>query len=126
MKKNKKVVVKKSSIKNAGLGVFAVSEIKKDEKLGEYLGKILTPDQYVKLENKTYGFQVSKNGKPIHFINGNRKLWPSLINGAKTKKQMQMVNVFAYQYRKKIFIKSLCTIKPGEELILNYGKSYWL
>lgn len=126
MKKNKKVVVKKSSIKNAGLGVFAVSTIKESEKIGEYTGKILTPKKYSTLKNTNYCFQVSINGKPLHYIDGNRKSLTSLINGAKNKTQMKLVNVMAYQYRKKIFLKALRLIKPGEELILDYGKSYWI
>lgn len=126
MKKNKKVVVKKSSIKNAGLGVFAVSTIEKGEKIGEYTGKIVTVKDYSGLKNTEYCFQVSINGKPLHYIDGNRKYWPSLINGAKTKTQMKLVNVMSYQYRKKIFLKALRSIKPGEELILDYGKSYWV
>lgn len=126
MKKNKKVIVKKSSIKNAGLGVFAVSTIEKGERLGEYTGKIVTVKDYSRLKNTEYCFQVSIKGRPLHYIDGNRKSWPSLINGAKTKTQMKLVNVLAYQYRKKIFLKALRSIKPGEELILDYGKSYWV
>ena len=120
------IMIKKSSIPGAGQGVFATETIKKGKNLGEYSGARLNLDQFLKKKNTDYCFEINrKNKKPIYVDGKIRGSWLSKINGAKTSKEKKKINVFAYQYNEKIYFKTTKNIKNGQELLIDYGNSYW-
>jgi SET domain-containing protein len=128
---SKNLEIKKSTITGAGLGAFARSLIKKGEKIGEYTGELLTINEYESLKDKSYIFEVGKKFEGRYYtfyINGKNKKYASslrYINGAYGKKKTQQINCEAYQYAEKIFYRATKNIKPGEELFVDYGDSYW-
>lgn len=128
---SKLVEIKSSNIEGANLGAFSKRDIKEGTRLGAYEGVELNYDDYMKLEDQTYVFEVGKkqNGRYIIFYidasdaqNGNELRY---VNGAKTPEQQAMINLRAYQYKEKIYYKATRDIKAGEELIIDYGDNYW-
>ncbi|MBC61373.1 MAG: hypothetical protein CMP11_02870 [Zetaproteobacteria bacterium] len=127
-----KIVIKKSSIKNAGKGIFTKEKLKAKLKIGQYKGRLISKKIYNTLSDTRYTFELSKKiGKSykLFYIDAQNKKesnWLRYINGAKTKHQKKMINIEAYQYNEKIFYRTTKEIKAGAELIIDYGDSYWL
>jgi SET domain-containing protein len=120
------ITIKKSSIPGAGLGVFAVQAIKKGKRLGEYSGEQLNLGQFLKKKNTDYCFEINRKNKPPFYIDGKfRGSWHSKVNGAKTNTEKKKINVVTYQYNQKIYFKTVKNIKKGQELLIDYGESYW-
>ena len=121
------IKIKKSKIKNAGLGAFAKKNIKKGIFLGEYVGEVLDYETAQKLDNKKYLFRIKMNDVPSYYINATERSgnWTRYINGVKTKHQLKKQNVLYYQFNERIYIKTITDIKKGEELLVNYGNTYW-
>ncbi len=134
-------IIKKSEISdNAGLGVFANKNFKKNTKLGEYKGKEIfinswsQADKYNQLKDKindtSYIFLIFDGKKPYKIIDAGNSIdsnltnWTRYINGAKTVKQKKKINAEFYQYDKRAFIKSIKDIQKGDEIILNYGPGW--
>jgi len=117
-----------STLPNAGQGLFAAIDIEAGIRLGEYTGKILSPEQYKRLTNRDYVFQVTlwKKNKTIYIdAKHEKKCLMRKINAAKTHRQHALVNCYTYQYNSRIFFKTSRQIKKGEELICTYGNTYW-
>ena len=126
-KKSKKLhLLNRSNIRNAGIGAFANINIKKGTLLGEYKGNYVSKQQFERMRNTNYIFQVNKRGKIHHYIDGRRGNWITRINGAKTALQVRKINVECYQYGQKIYYKAKKNIKKGEEFIIYYGDEYWI
>ena len=134
-------IIKKSEISdNAGLGVFANKNFKKNTKLGEYKGKEIfinswsQADKYNQLKDKindtSYIFLIFDGKKPYKIIDAGNSIdsnltnWTRYINGAKTVQQKKKINAEFYQYDKRAFIKSIKDIQKGDEIILNYGPGW--
>lgn len=134
-------IIKKSEISdNAGLGVFANKNFRKNTKLGEYKGKEIfinswsQADKYNQLKDKindtSYIFLIFDGKKPYKIIDAGNSIdtnltnWTRYINGAKTVKQKKKINAEFYQYDKRAFIKSIKDIQKGDEIILNYGPGW--
>lgn len=121
------IKIKKSKIRNAGLGTFAKKNIKKGIFLGEYVGEELDYNTVYNLYNKKYLFKIIMKNKPSYYINATEKHgnWTRYINGVKTKHQQKKQNVKYYQFNERIYIKTIMDIKKEDELLANYGKTYW-
>ncbi len=127
-----KFSISPSRITQAGLGLFAKKSLAKNTRLGHYEGELKTSEEFENLRDTSYTFEVTRkvgNRYKLFYIDAkNKKKSNSLryINGAKTARQKARVNVKAYQYRGEIYYKTLRKILPGEELLLDYGDSYWV
>jgi SET domain-containing protein len=129
---DKKTVIKKSTIPNAGNGLFAVVKIKKGEIIGELGGRLVAADavpkdrhylaaipecarqnagQYRYIDSKDYGAHVSR----INFA-------PKQINGIETHFQNAAIKQLC-QHPYFIFL-ALRDIEPGEEIWSSYGPKY--
>jgi SET domain-containing protein len=129
---DKRTVVKKSLIPNAGNGLFAVTKIKKGEVIGELGGRLVTENNYPSgnhyiasiaecawkeshpykyLDSKDYGANVSR----INFA-------PSKINDIETHFQ----NAQTKQLCKHPYFVFVATkdISAGEEIWSTYGPNY--
>lgn len=115
-----------STIRGAGEGVFAMEDLSKNTRIGEYTGKILNQRQHDRLADTSYIFAVNLPDKTQFYIDGkhSKSLMPK-INGAKTKLQQKKINVMAYQYAQRIYYKTTKRVKRGTELIIDYGDEYW-
>lgn len=128
----KKTVIKKSTIPNAGNGLFAAVKIKKGEVIGELGGRLVTADAMPKdthylagipecawekaapyryIDSKDYGAHVSR----INFA-------PQKINGIDTHFQNAAIKQLC-QHPYFIFM-ALRDIEPGEEIWSSYGPHY--
>ena len=126
------ILIKNSTVKSAGKGVFAKTLIPKGKRLCSYEGELLSEQEFDKRSDTSYVFEVQKkvSGKyKLFYIDARKKKysnWARYVNGVKTPFQKKKnLNVRAYQYNEKIFYKTTRNIKEGEELFIDYGDSYW-
>ncbi|XP_053387483.1 zinc finger protein 271-like isoform X2 [Mercenaria mercenaria] len=116
------LVVKNSSIKGAGLGVFTEKEIPARVMFGPYGGVIVTDPE--KAHKSGYCWQIYKDGKPSHFVDAQDKVhsnWMRYVNCA-TSEEVQ--NLVAFQFKGGIYYRSYKTIAAGTELLCWYGTEY--
>jgi hypothetical protein len=100
-----------------GLGLFATRPIKKRARLLEYVGPILTYEEALRAERRgnRYLFEVSKN----RTIDGtSRRNVSRYINHSCNPNSEPVI------YQGRVFIKTLRAIKPGEEIVYDYGVDY--
>jgi SET domain-containing protein len=120
--------VKKSSLPNAGKGLFTDRAIKKGTKIIEYKGEIIDWKEYEKrvLEDKDgYLFYISKTrcidafSTPQHkarYANDAQGL--SRVKGKKNNSSYEVID-------NKCYIMAERDIEAGEEIFVNYTKEYW-
>ena len=102
-----------------GLGLFATQPIKKGVKIIQYFGPLLDSknEKHDAIENK-YLFQISKRWT----VDGSvRKNIARYINHACKPNAESDVN----PAKKKIIIRSIKKIEPGEEINYDYGTEYF-
>jgi SET domain-containing protein len=100
-----------------GLGLFATRPIKQKTRIMEYRGPILDHETAVRAENRgnRYLFEVSKN----RTIDGTPR-----SNIARYANHSCNPNCEPVIWRGRVFIKTLRNIKPGEEIVYDYGTDY--
>lgn len=127
------VEIKKSNIKKAGYGAFAKKFIKKGTRLSDYKGERIDSTnihnyELSKLETSDYRMIVGDFPNTIiidsqdAFID--KTNWTRFVNSTKSINDASL-NMYSYQYNKKIYFKSLRDINPGEELLIYYGCKFW-
>lgn len=100
-----------------GFGLFATRPIKKRTRIAEYKGPILDSEAADRAERRgnRYLYEVSKNrtidGTPRH-------------NVARYANHSCNPNAESITWRGRVFIKSIRDIKPGEEIVYDYGTDY--
>jgi len=112
MQQIKKFLVKKSA---TGLGLYSNLQIKKDEFVIEYTGKILTSKE----ANEKGGKYLFELNSRITIDGSGRENLARYINHSCRP------NCEAIIENKHILIYSIKQIKKGEELTYNYGKEYF-
>jgi len=100
-----------------GFGLFATRPIKKKARITEYRGPILDYETAQRAENRgnRYLFEVSKH----RTIDGTPR-----YNVARYANHSCNPNAEPIVWRGRVFIKSLRNIKPGEEIVYDYGTDY--
>ncbi|HZQ12441.1 MAG TPA: SET domain-containing protein [Pseudolabrys sp.] len=100
-----------------GFGLFATRPIKKKTRIVEYRGPILDYEAAQRAENRgnRYLFEVSRN----RTIDGTPR-----YNIARYANHSCNPNAEPVIWRGRVFIKSLRPIKPGEEIVYDYGIDY--
>lgn len=111
-KLNTKVKVKRSY---AGLGLFAIQNIKKSEVVIEYIGNILNDEEVEKKANQ-YLFEVKKNKT----IDGSVR-W----NIARYINHHCKGNAESEIRKGQVFIIATKNIKEGEEIGYDYGEEFY-
>jgi SET domain-containing protein len=104
--------IKRSS---TGLGLFATRRIPKGKKIVEYIGPRV-PNEIVDQSNGKYFFGVTKKWS----IDGS-----SRDNVARYVNHSCAPNAEAIISKNRVWIWSRKTIKPGEEIVYDYGKEYF-
>lgn len=133
---NNNFKVKKSNIKNAGFGLFAKTNIKKNEKILNYQGEPLEQWYYEALEHKESIFtgvkiNIPKIGNCVY--RGIPNTLGVFINSVLKENDANVEFIIDYNKIKKetingdglISIYTKKEIKKGEELFLFYGKDFW-
>jgi uncharacterized protein len=100
-----------------GLGLFATRPIKKKARIAEYKGPILDHEEADRAERRgnRYLYEVSKN----RTIDGTPR-----GNLARYANHSCNPNAESVIFRGRVFIKALRDIKPGEEIVYDYGTDY--
>jgi hypothetical protein len=118
-----KVKVKKSGIREAGLGLFTTVARKKDEKIVDYKGVVTShnPDN-----DSAYVIQVTKN-KFIDAENPLHSGYGRYANDARPA-DLPLKNNTKFSYnptQQKCVLKAAKPIKANSEVLVPYGRSYW-
>jgi SET domain-containing protein len=100
-----------------GFGLFATRPIKKYARIVEYKGPILDVEDAERAERRgnRYLYEVSKH----RTIDGTPR-----SNVARYANHSCNPNAESVVWRGRVFIKALRTIKPGEEIVYDYGTDY--
>ena len=121
------LLIKKSTIPNAGKGLFSKTTIKKDTIITQYTGELLTAKQF------TTRYQTPTHAKYVFKINFNHFIDAICSNSgvgryANTKTVRSQNNAtFTINYKTKpptANIKATKTIPPNTEIFVHYGPSY--
>ena len=100
-----------------GFGVFASQEIRKRARIAEYRGRLLPTPEAERIEagGNRYLFEINSrwtiDGTP-------RRNFARYINHSCNP------NAEAYIIKRRVFIRALRRIKPGEEITYDYGRDY--
>ncbi|MBS1662382.1 MAG: SET domain-containing protein [Bacteroidetes bacterium] len=122
----KQLVVKRSTLKGAGKGLFTNIDIPRGKKIVEYKGKVTS---WKEVDDKKglngYIYYVSKD----HVIDASetKEALARYANDAKGLSQTEGIrNNCTYEIEgKKVYIKAMKNIPAGSELLVGYGKEYW-
>ena len=119
--------IKTSTIKNAGKGAFTNIYLPKGTVLNYYRGKKLTKKQYDLLpEHKTdYIWELSTPTGGVTYVDGKDKKKSNWLRYLNDPKKDSRLNVEPYQYKQKIYYRTIKNVKPGQELFISYGDEYW-
>lgn len=121
-----KLVIKKSTLPGAGKGLFTKSFIPSGTRIIEYKGRVTTWSEVKEKEaDNVYIMYVNRN----HVINAQpyRKALARYANDAKGVGKIKGLrnNAVYTTVKKRVYIKATRDIKAGEEILVDYGKSYW-
>jgi len=100
-----------------GLGLFATRPIRKNTRIAEYKGPLLTFDDAEKAEARgnRYLYEVNKRWT----IDGKAR-----SNVARYANHSCNPNADSYNVKLRVFIRAIKNIKPGEEIVYDYGTDY--
>lgn len=121
------VEVRESTIKGAGMGLFAKVDMPTGTRLpAPYRGRRLTWEQFRRLKDPRWCYTLDegrhwavdgkqlKRGNPLRYV-----------NGAKTPSQRRRVNVVGLKFDKQIWFVTASPVKKGAEFLISYGPGYW-
>ena len=128
-KQKKGLQVKKSKIKNAGLGLYATKDFQKGQKIADYGGVVVSYSQYEK-NPSGYGIHINKkevlDGKSTQsglarYANNCRK-----ANKQKGECVRNKAKIKVNTRTKKGTLRATAKIKKGEEIFTSgYGEKWW-
>jgi SET domain-containing protein len=122
------LVVKKSTIPKAGKGLFVTRDVKKDERIVEYLGEIITWEECdVRAEKDEGGYVFYINRKKCIDAFHTPEALARYANDANGLVKIEGVrNNCVYEiYKNRGWIKATKNIKAGSEIFVSYGAQYW-
>jgi SET domain-containing protein len=118
--------IKKSSIKNAGKGVFTKRNFKKEEVICEVIGEVVKVKNYIQRIEKCLtveGYAIEITSKR-YLDTYHTEQCAKYINDA-YKSNFKNNCEFIIDENEKIYVVALSNIMNGEELFITYGKEYW-
>jgi SET domain-containing protein len=100
-----------------GLGIFATRFIKKRTRLAEYKGPLISNEEAIRRENRGNRYLYEINSRWT--IDGTPR-----SNIARYFNHSCNPNAESVIVGKRVFIKSIKNIEPGEEIVYDYGTDY--
>ena len=100
-----------------GLGLFATRPIKKRSRIAEYKGPLLTTKQALKAETRGNRYLYEINSRWT--IDGSPR-----SNIARYFNHSCNPNSETYNVKHRVFVRAMRNIKPGEEIVYDYGRDY--
>jgi hypothetical protein len=124
---DKHLYIKKSTLHNAGKGLFTKVHIPKGTKITEYKGEILTWREVEKMADYRNGYVFYFSKKYVIDAWKTRKGVAHYSNDAKGLTRVEgMKNNSEYDTEKrKCFIVAIKDIPAGSEILVGYGAEYW-
>jgi hypothetical protein len=122
----RQLIVKRSTLKGAGKGLFTIRDIPRGTKIAEYKGKVSNWKEVDSKEGSNgYIYYVNRD----HVIDA-RPVKDAVARYANDAKGLARVdgvtNNCTYIIEgRKVYIKSMRHIPGGSELFVGYGKEYW-
>ncbi|HQZ11797.1 MAG TPA: SET domain-containing protein [Devosia sp.] len=98
-----------------GLGLFAETDIPKGACIIEYVGRVLTDEEYDRSRSR-YLFDLG-NGKVLEGA--------TRANKARYINHSCRPNCESEVHKGRIFIHAIKKVRAGDELVYNYGKEYF-
>jgi len=124
------LAIRPSRIRGAGQGLYAIRPLRAGQMLPvPYRGKALSKEQVKRLRDGSYLFLLTEDtpgpvaGLDARYVKRDNPL--RYCNGARTPQQKRKVNVKASQRNGQVYFAAKRPIKSGEELIIDYGPTYW-
>jgi SET domain-containing protein len=122
----KQLIIKRSTLKGAGKGLFTTRDIPKGKKIVEYKGNIVTWKEVDSRDGLNgYIYYVNRN----HVIDAypTKEHLARYANDAKGIVRTEgLNNNCTYQIEGvRVFIYAMKNIPAGSELFVGYGKEYW-
>lgn len=122
------LIIKSSTLPNAGKGLFTTKAIKKSEKIIEYRGEIIDWKEYekrVKEDKDGYLFYINKKRCIDAYTTPQYKArYANDATGLSRVKGLK--NNASYEIEgDRCFIIADRNIAAGEEIFVSYGKEYW-
>jgi len=121
-------IIKKSTIPGAGKGLFTKRDIKKGERIVEYLGEIVTEAELDRrAENDIYGYAFYISKKKCVDAYYTPKEIARYANDAKGLTKIKGItnNCCYVVYKNSGWIKAEKNIPKGAEILVAYGAEYW-
>lgn len=123
-----KLLIAKSTIPNAGNGLFTLKDRKKGETVTQYRGKVLTKDQaeekYPGNTQAPYMIKVNKN-KYIDAAETPAGMARYANHGNPRKQNAKLARTRAQKVVVKTTKKIDVPAKEKKEILVDYGKDYW-
>lgn len=122
----KHLIVKRSTLKGAGKGLFTTRDIPRGKKIVEYKGKVTTWKEVDSRDGMNgYIYYVNR-----HHVIDAAEAKDALARYANDAKGLVKVeglkNNCTYNIEgKRVYIVSMKNIPAGSELFVGYGKEYW-
>ncbi|KAM9487200.1 uncharacterized protein Hap1MRO34_007038 isoform 2-T3 [Clarias gariepinus] len=114
--------IQKSSIPDAGLGVFNKGEtVPVGAHFGPYQGELVDREE---AKNSGYSWVIYRSRQCEEYIDGAREVhanWMRYVNCARHDEEQNLV---AFQYRGGILYRCCRPINPGQELLVWYEEEY--
>jgi SET domain-containing protein len=102
-----------------GLGLFATEPIKKRAFIVEYTGRRLTTEQAEKLESRNARYLYEINSRWTIDGKSRRNLGRYANHSCRPNAESDTIR------GKKVIIRAIKNIKPGEEITYSYGSDYF-
>jgi len=124
IERNSRIQIDKSTIPDAGFGVFALKTIKPWTNICKYGGQIYSNISEMKFAKKT-GESDAAYYSPTYLtgIIGSKTTYGPLINDPRDETKLNCRIVYSKKQFRVIALES--EIEIGEELFLSYGEDYW-
>lgn len=118
--------IKKSTLPNAGKGLFTRVDITKGTRIVEYKGR-LQPWREVKEQDGINGYLMYINRNVVINALPSIKTFGRYANDARGLTRLNGVrnNAEYVSEGNRCFIEATRNIKAGEEILVGYGKEYW-
>lgn len=120
------LIVKRSTLPNAGKGLFTKKEIRKGTPIVEYKGKITTWKE-VDHNKGTNGYIFYVKRSHVIDAANHKKALARYANDARGLERVKgLANNAEYKEKGlKVYITAVKDIPAGAEIFVEYGKEYW-
>ncbi|WP_153799230.1 SET domain-containing protein [Foetidibacter luteolus] len=122
----KQLVVKKSTLPNAGKGLFTREFIPKGTRIVEYTGTVTTWKE-VEHNDGANGYIFYVSSKYVINAAPHKEALARYANDARgfSRAEGKLNNACYEKDGNKVYIKSTKNIEAGSEIFVSYGKEYW-